>query len=93
MDVRRGNLSGNLDTLQLATFRAYANIDANYWKKCVEHVLRTEIPYYIAQDATLGITNVGEIGSIEYINPMLIDDFVAEEALLASAAPEMSDET
>ena len=41
-----------MNALYELTVRVFDEIDADYWKKCVLHVLRKEIPYYLAHDAS-----------------------------------------
>ena len=43
-----------MNALYELTVRIFDQIDADYWRKCVLHVLRKEIPYYIAHDASPG---------------------------------------
>ena len=43
-----------MNALYELTVRIFDQIDADYWRKCVLHVLRKEIPYYIAHDSSPG---------------------------------------
>ena len=48
-NVRRANVYFNLEKLYELTNEAMAEIDSNYWKKCIGH-MKKEIHYYMEHD-------------------------------------------
>ena len=75
-----------MNALYELTVRIFDEIDADYWKKCVLHVLRREIPYYLAHDASPGPS----ADKVEVFSPLrwltIEDVFTNDEPMIEPSA-------